>query len=238
MSVRLEHEPRPFRDGITAPTDYFRVNAKTIKFLALPVIDYLHALQPDAVIAADRGARLLALATHHGWRYRYPGQRFPTIDGKIHLARISRNIDQPTLYDTILFALKQARLPQSEVPGRYVDPETAPTVVLMDDFVKSGATLANFKHAANAYGIPRQNVVLVTMKGLELDDQEHYVADVHSLAGDYEWSDEPDIIGIDYDSANPTIPYVAMKAEALAERAIMRRSLEQYTTPNLLGTVG
>lgn len=157
--------------------------------MALPVLDFIQTVQPHIVIGCDRGGRLFGVAMHAAWRTTRGSAPFPTLDGKIHFARISKSEDEAVLQekiDTIITASIKTAAQRGTLP-----PETEQLrIMFVDDWVVGGGTkrLAERlvrKHGAQSY--------FVVMSGGGADatgepQQNTYVS----------WHDDPEEIGVNY----------------------------------------
>ncbi len=190
--------------------------------------DTINEIQPQAVIAADRGGRLLALMTHHAWGLRYPSQRFPTADHKIHFARITRRVEPSEFYRVMDYALEQAGLSISPIPtGEAPEPKR---LVFIDDRTGSGSTARNLARRATNYGVSPDNVMLLTLR-TEYHDPgsipSHVVVDPEHQLDPADWIDCPAVIGVDYKGSGGTKPEVV--SSVVSRQA--RRDLYQKLAP-------
>ncbi|HEX8226897.1 MAG TPA: hypothetical protein VF572_03455 [Candidatus Saccharimonadales bacterium] len=55
----------------------------------------------NSMKTCDRGGRLYGLAVHAAWRETRDGKPFPTVDSKVHFARISKTEDPEVLQGKI-----------------------------------------------------------------------------------------------------------------------------------------
>ena len=69
--------------------------------MALPVLEFMEGIEPHIVIGCDRGGRLFGLAMHAAWGQTREGKAFPTLDGKLHFARVSKLEDPDVLQEKI-----------------------------------------------------------------------------------------------------------------------------------------
>lgn len=185
---------------------YYRVDEENIVPIARVITEFVHDTEPDVIVAADRGGRLLALATHASWKHRYPDHDFPTRDGKIHFARISGSIDLGVTQRVIRSTLKKAGL-SSDDPEHVQDDELKPKVMLIDDWIGQGRTFRTFADVAhNDFGIPKDNMLMATMHGHELpyDDPTHIIGDPSGYAHGSQWCDDEEIMGVTYYSDQDT----------------------------------
>lgn len=177
------------RDVSTKPED--------LPEMALPVLDFLEEVQPHIVIGCDRGGRLFGVAMHAAWRTTRANAPFPTLDGKIHFARISKSEDEAVLQakiDAIVAASMHTAAQRGTVPQE----SEQLRIMFVDDWVVGGGTkrLAERlvkKHGAQTY--------FVVMSGGGADatgelDQNTFVS----------WHDNPEAIGVNYVS---TVAYGA-----------------------------
>src|SRR5690606_814517 len=81
--------PPPAGAGDLTPADLAK--------MAVPVAGFIKETQPDVVVGCDRGGRLYSLAVYSLWGERNPKKRFPTLDGKLHFARLSTSVDDEAI---------------------------------------------------------------------------------------------------------------------------------------------
>ena len=107
--------------------------------LALPVLDFIEDAQPHVIIGCDRGARLFSLAVHAAWHQTRSGKPFPTLDGKLHFARVSKDEDFDTMQqriDQIIDASRQ----HGQQRGHKIGDDEQLRVLFIDDFTTTGKT--------------------------------------------------------------------------------------------------
>lgn len=159
--------------------------------MAVPVVDFIREVQPHVVVGCDRGGRMFSLAVHAVWGERFDGEAFPTVDSKIHFARISKSEDMGRMHEQFGRIMKQARA-QAERRGVDLDQEQL-RVLFIDDWVNSGGTREITENLASVYDAQPYFAV---MRGDK--------ADVSGWDGENwakpGWSDQPQMIGVNYTS--------------------------------------
>ena len=229
------------------------INERDIPIIARRVVEEIHHQRPDAVIAADRGGRILAFATHYSWSKRYPDEPFPTVDKKLHIARISKSA--MTKEDAILSArdaFKRAGVASYEKESEEILAPKHPRVMLLDDWIYQGATFHLFKEAAELEGISARDISVATMCG----SRKKVVSNRHSRRpthvrhfspleyrsqGGSKWSDDSSSAGVHYKYDEPFIPEVIRDGKARGIRreiiAEIDRYYKEYETQLALGKI-
>lgn len=134
--------------------------------IARSIVEMIHDHQPAAVVAADRGGRILGLAVHYSWDKRYPDEPFPTLDHTVHFARISKSMPEEKAILAGREALQRAGVGLDSSGARQDDGcPRRPRVLLLDDWVYRGETYRLFSAAAKAEHIPQRHVMIATMCG-------------------------------------------------------------------------
>ncbi len=157
------------------------VTAKNIAKYALPIVAYIHTVQPDFIVACDRGARPLGLAV--AALYRKMHGRLPTTDGTLRFRRISTsNREEET----------EAHL--SPLFAEMCETRDAPKVLILDDWVNSGATKQLVERIAERLAPGK-----VTLQwGVLCGSQADVTGDQARNGGWTDWHDNPEVIGVDY----------------------------------------
>lgn len=157
--------------------------------MAMPVLEFIDQVQPHIVIGCDRGGRLFSLAIHAAWRETRDGQPFPTLDGKIHFARISKS-ENPAVLQEKVDAIIELSKRLAEHKGNIVDDDEQLRVLFVDDWVIGGGTkrLAEMlveKHGAKSF--------FAVMSGGKAD-----ATGEPDLRTNVSWHDRPEHIGVNY----------------------------------------
>ncbi|HLC77697.1 MAG TPA: hypothetical protein VJH92_01070 [Candidatus Nanoarchaeia archaeon] len=180
-----------FMGGINLKYDQdTMVNAGNIGEFVLPIVEYIHAIKPDYVIASDRGARLLGLAVFE--LYRRLHGKFPTSDGTLRFRRFSKSNTKKETEDHLRSLVKDM-----------VAVEDNPTVLVLDDWVCSGGTKVlaeeTISRLARQY---RGDKVKVDFKfGVLMGaggDISGHDSKNSGFAGTVDWRDDSNIIGVKY----------------------------------------
>lgn len=191
--------------GATKPED--------LPEMALPVLEFMEDVQPHIVIGCDRGGRLFGLAMHAAWQHTRDGQPFPTLDGKLHFARVSKSEDPDVLQEKIDEIVKSSKQFGKQRGNELADNEQL-RVLFVDDWVIGGGTMRLAqrlmkKHNAQTY--------FAVMCGDGAD-----ATGRRDLQTRVSWHDRPEEIGVNYLStleANPD-GTVTQKQEVIAVRGV------------------
>lgn len=159
-----------------------KITADNIAEFAFPVAQFIQEVQPDFVYACDRGARLFGVAVKMMYHELYG--KFPTIDGKLNFRKLSRKISPDTMRTTLERDIK-TMLEQTE----------SPTVLFLDDWVSTGGTKEMIERMVNELSGGKITVLYGVMRGAKADVSGSLSSHAHA-----EWSDRPEIIGVDYNS--------------------------------------
>lgn len=167
--------------GATSPED--------LPELALPILEFIEEIQPHIVIGCDRGGRLFALAMHAAWRETRDGRPFPTLDGKLHFARVSKSEDPDVLQEKIDQIVETSKRFGQQRDNRVGDDEQL-RVLFVDDWVIGGGTMRLAqrlmkRHNAQTY--------FAVMCGQGADATGNIDLGTHVT-----WHDRPEEIGVNY----------------------------------------
>jgi hypothetical protein len=219
------------------PNEMYVPGSDNIAFVARPVVEYLHQNPMDAIVAADRGGRLLALAIHGCWKHHYPGEHFPTIDGKIHFVRNSTSLDLDISLHAIDLTLDRAlQSSQKSVQEQ--------SIMFMDDWIMGGATIHRFALAAAKRGLLYKNIHVATMSGNRLPKRRtsnnrtsqeqitHHIVAQPYWSGS-RWCDDDDVIGIDFqdDGITPIAKRGPERLPAQRARIKMHKHIAEFYKP-------
>lgn len=216
------------------PDDDFRSHhnptIKALPQLARPLVEYIHDTKPDIVIAGDRGGRLYAGTVKKSWRHRFPQDPFPTIDGKIHLARVtSRSASWNEVVDVTKLALRRAGLDTLQNTAR--NDGLKPNVMYIDDWAVYGGTIQRFIDAAEEVGVPADAITYATICGEEMDFVRHFVADPGTRSGRSAWDSEggmSDYVGVDFNRGRPTVPILNRNEHSVEVRRSLTEFIDAY----------
>lgn len=216
-----------------------------IPHMAAPVAQFLHEVQPDAVIAADRGARLFGLAVYRSWKHLYPEERFPTVDGKLHFQKFPDLEATRSRYaDVVNFALTRAGI---LTPGDQADKPRewqSKTVVLLDDWICQGTSVKQFKKGVQNAGAEHDvdlDVVVATMCGearskLTGEIVVDFVGNPARKGWNATWNNNSMVHGIKYLSDKKPIVLRAVTARR-TRRKLHRKVKNYFRIVNLLDRI-
>jgi hypothetical protein len=169
-----------------------KLTAAGLAEMSIPVVGYINQQQPDVVVGCDRGGRMYSLAVHamHG-EVRDAAQKFPTLDGKLHFARLSTSLETDVtaqaLADILRVSVQEARR-----QGRGINGER-PRIMFIDDWISSGATRRQINESLDRLGQADQvDVSFAVMCGSGAD------VSGGKLKAGVPWQDNPALIGVDY----------------------------------------
>ena len=190
------------------------LSPQEVATMAQPVVEHIAASTPDVVIGCDRGARLYSLAVYRLWSELNPKKRFPTADGKLHFARLSKTLS-PEEMDQALFAtMDRSGAIKKERPD---DREVRITVI--DDWVNSGQTRQQIEESLDRLGI-NYDLTFAVMCGKR--------ADITGTARheSVSWLDDPSVTGVDYGHRN--CPEVSIRDKGRSWRKRMYQAAKSH----------
>lgn len=175
--------------------------------MALPVVRFIEDQQPDIVIGCDRGARIYAVAVHSMWGklFRSDKERFPTLDGDMHFARLSTSLDLEVSTQAIKQIVKTSQK-EAKKRGKKINGKK-PKIMFIDDLVASGRTR---KHIFNSLDelalLDKVDVSFAIMCGPGADvSGSRYQTEIP-------WHDNPRVIGVNY--GKDGVPFAVRTEEA------------------------
>jgi len=179
---------------------------------ALPILDFMEQVKPHIVIGCDRGGRLFGLAIHAAWQQTRPGQPFPTLDGKLHFARVSKSEDKAVLQEKIDAIMAMSKQFGKQRGNEVADGEQL-RVLFIDDWVIGGGTAQLAKELMHKYDA---ETYFGVMCGPGAD-----VTGDHTQRTGVSWHDKPEEIGVNYLSGMfiNTDDSVSQSQKAVAVRA-------------------
>lgn len=185
------------------------ITSENIGNTAKRLSDSIKDAHPDYIIACDRGARLIALATHIMYQKLYGS--LPTIDHRINFRKISRKDDLELLKKII----------SSDVTVM-LEEVVNPHLMIIDDWSASGRTRAMIDSVISELSHGK-----ITVQH-ELMWEDKAPVNISSTSFMYcDWYERYDLIGIDY---NPytLIPIKIESPAAIAYRREMSRTIKAY----------
>lgn len=184
--------------------------------LVEPIVDFIHQERPATILANDRGARLAGLAIFSAYRARYK-EIFPTVDGKLHFAYLSKEQS-----DTADFAQRLRRIVANKTEGR------ALTTLFVDDWINTGATANRFVGISQQVGVDIGEVAVATLCGHQLTNVRHIVGS-EIISSNSEWNAYEEITGVEIRHPEQARSYAAPNSDALATRQrIYADTLSRY----------
>lgn len=148
-----------------------------------PIVDYIDEWRPEVVIGCDRGGRLASFAVFETWRGLHRDESFPTVDSKLHFARISKSTNSGDVQRRVREIMQVAALTGESPINK---------VLYIDDWINRGVT---YQAALDALeeGVEGRFAVL---KG----DNADVVASKEAVVPT--WNNKPHVIGVDYNSSD------------------------------------
>lgn len=167
--------------GATEPED--------LPEMALPILEFMEDIQPHIVIGCDRGGRLFGLAMHAAWQQTRHSKPFPTLDGKMHFARISKSEDVDVLQEKVDGIVKASRLFGKQRGNNLAEDEQL-RVLFIDDWVIGGGTKLLAQRLMEKHGAQTHFAVMCG-EGADATGKQ----DLHTRVS---WHDRPEEIGVNY----------------------------------------
>lgn len=179
----------------------------------MPLVQYIHKVKLDYIVANDRGARLIGLAVSQLY-HRLHG-RLPTVDGTLRFRRFSHS---NSIKDTV----EHARPLVDEM----LKAKEKPVVLFLDDWVSSGAT----KEIAQSVFQSLSNGKIDMRFGVFAGENSKFgffgksgVDIAGNGSSSVDWHDRPDLIGVDYAGTNVS---AVRSKESLSYRRRMTSGIE------------
>jgi len=192
-SKPLPLPPWPLNSSNLRPSvgyiDFDKTKPEDLPEMALPILEFMEDVQPHIVIGCDRGGRLFGLAVHAAWQQTREGKPFPTLDGKLHFARVSKSEDSDILQekiDRIVASSKQF----GKQRGNEVTEGEQLRVLFIDDWVLGGGTMRLAQRMMDKHGAQTYFAVMCG-DGADATGQ----ANLHTNVS---WHDRPEEIGVNY----------------------------------------
>lgn len=212
-------------------TDFGATKPEDLPEMAMPVLEFMEGVQPHVVIGCDRGGRLFGLAMHAAWRQTRESQPFPTLDGKLHFARVSKSEDPDVLQqkiDQIIEASKQFGAQR----GNEVSEGEQLRVLFVDDWIIGGGTMRLAQRMMKKHGAQTFFAVMCG-EGADVTGQPN----LHTSVS---WHDRPEEIGVNYLSTIRQNPdgTISQQQEVVAVRgaeAVRNRQRIQQAAKALQG---
>jgi len=155
------------------------ITAENLGEYVLPLVEYIRQMQPDCIIACDRGARPIGVAVSIMYHLMYGA--LPTTDGTLRFARISHSNSRN--------ATREHLRPLVE---KILEERGKARVLVLDDWVASGSTKNLTKSLFEELSNGRIEVKFGVLCGGGADI--YGTRRKHSV----EWHDRPEVIGVDY----------------------------------------
>jgi len=236
MALRNYHRRNPQIDVDSLFPDDGReregiISFEDLPYITRPIVEYLHNVRPSVVIAGDRGGRLFGLSAFYSWKKRFPGEPFPTLDGKLHFARVSsRSAEKRDVKRAVHFTLRQAGLTDSYLHEEAAKDGSSRKVVFMDDWAVHGGTFGRFLDAVKEYGVPKTSVAYATMCGKRVYRRgvEHIIGDESRAPRNSDWNDRSYYAGVTFPSVDSVTPYPNPNKDSMWARNELIKNTDAY----------
>jgi hypothetical protein len=209
------------RSTIIVPPLHSRpIQITELPVMALPVVDFIDFTQPDIVVGCDRGARLYAVAVHALWgKIKNNLERFPTLDSKIHFARLSTSLGLRVTHDAIKRIIAVSAKYSKSI-GKATNNERL-RILFIDDWISSGATRDHIRQSLSDMGILNKiEVNFAVMCGSSAD-----VSGGHGKVN-VPWQDNPNYIGVNY--TKDGFPFRVRTNEAKKARLELHQAITEF----------
>lgn len=190
--------------GLEARAD---VTGENIAEFVLPLVEFIRKLQPDCIVACDRGARPIAQAVSALYHSLYGN--LPSADGIINMRRISK-----------ANPVEQTKEHLRLLVDKLMQDRDHATILVLDDWINSGFTQRIVNKMFSELSEGKIDVKFGVLVGSG--------ADVSGKLGDYSvvWHDEPELTGIEYDGFVPRIIHSEARRKFLEQ---MSRNIREVS---------
>jgi hypothetical protein len=186
------------------------INSDNIPYVAYPIARFIEKEKPDYVIACDRGARIIALATHMLYQELYG--TFPTRNHTIAFRKISRKMSPEIIRQQL----------EADM-FRILGVVESPKIFVLDDWIFTGKTISQLRkiimEASDRKAKVFFGVMLGRGEGIDIS------GDSNSFAF-WDKRNKGDLVGVDYDSE--LIPFKTNSPEAIAHRGQLLKSVRAF----------
>lgn len=167
--------------------------------MTVPAVGFIGKRMPDVVVGCDRGGRLYSVAVHGMWvQLRGSTMPFPTLDSKLHFARLSTSLSQQVTQEALGNILERSGM-EGSARGKRRNGDK-PGIMFIDDLIHSGATRERILFSlGNIVDLDSVDVSFIVMCGSGADAS-GTGSRVYSS-----WYDKPENIGVEYNyQGNPS----------------------------------
>lgn len=120
-------EKRPKRSIINTLRSKLMISPENIAYSVYPIVEAIHEIKPDYILALDRGGRIVGIATHMLYKELYGS--LPTHDSAIHFKKVSRRLPSKTNYQSL-----------EPIAEDLMKINNDPIVFVIEDWMNTGAT--------------------------------------------------------------------------------------------------
>lgn len=207
---------------IVPPPASGTIHTKDLATMALPVVGFIEQQRPDIVIGCDRGARIYAVTVHSMWsNFKAREQRFPTLDARLHFARLSTSLGSD-ITSQVLAKILEASIKEAEIQKKGFNGDRL-KIMFIDDWISSGATRRHILKSLKAINVlSKVDVCFAVMCGGGAD-----VAGT-SRRVSVPWHDNPEVIGINYTRDGK--PFPVRTEQALQIRRKVHMAAKELAT--------
>lgn len=216
---RIKTEPT-LKDRANSLLAHYLVTSDNIGYAVAPLVGHIHKEKPNYILAFDRGARIVGLATamlHHEMY-----GPLPTLDKKIHFRKVSVSAD-PEQLKSYLGPLVNLMLDQVDNPK----------LLVLDDWIHGGETKAVATDLIAELSDGKVDLTYGVLIGDDIGKGfgkgKGNGADVWGVANNfayYSWRNNEKVTGVDYDSNLQVRKTLAPKATVF--RRHVAQSIKRY----------
>jgi len=202
-------EQRPQRSIKDIIKSKFMITPENIAYSVFPIVEAIHAIEPDFILALDRGGRIVGMATYMLYQELYGS--LPSQDHAIHFQKISRRVPTEVIHKRLEPFAKNA-LTVSDFP----------TVFVIDDWMNTGITKAKLDHVLAELSDNR----ITTYYGVLRGRGENVIGDRLSLTL-CTWHNASNLIGVEY-TTETGLPQSVHSQDALLLRRTIAENIKQF----------
>ncbi len=171
---------KPERSIINVLRSKFIISPENIAHSVYPIVEAIHEIKPDYILALDRGGRIVGLATHMLYRKLYG--RLPTQDHAIHFTKVSRRLPSEINYQHL-----------KPVAENLMRISCDPKVLIIDDWMNTGKTKKRIMEVLSEISDNHISVYFGMLRGRG----ENVTADRFSVVI-CSWVNNSNLIGVEY----------------------------------------
>lgn len=195
----------------------FHITPENLGYFIYPMVEFIHKVEPDYIIALDTGARITGLATYILYRELYGS--LPSQDHKIHFRRISHNYPDEVIRQRL----------KGDVERMLTITDSSPTLFIIDDWVNMGTTKTIMNRVISNSSDEKIQLCFGVMREL-LSGVADVRGDSFSVAKS-QWHHKPELIGIEYpNKTDMTEPRAIRSPTAITLRQEVCKSMKAFAS--------